>query len=126
MIRLLSALFHMDMFPRIPKSFLLELIKLSKMDCNATPIDISKIEAQLQTYDPPTSRIGSRNDVSSILWKTFFIVAVLTGMFTMFMDCIPIWSNTLVIIRAINKNSSQSHESSVHFTIYLNYVVVCS
>ena len=80
MNRLLSALFHMDMFPRIPKSFLLELIKLSRMDCDATPIDLSQIETQLQTYNPPTSRIGSRNDVSSILWKTVFIIAVLTGM----------------------------------------------
>ena len=79
MDRVLSSLYHMDILPRIPKSFLLELIKYSKMDCNATPLDMQSIEEQLESYDPPVSRIGGRNDVSSIFWKTIFIVAIMTG-----------------------------------------------
>lgn len=77
--RVFSALFHMDIFPRIPRSFLMELVKYSRMECNATPLDLSPIAEQLDDYVPCVSRIGTRHDFSQVILKVLFLAAILSS-----------------------------------------------
>ncbi|KAK8821430.1 hypothetical protein WA538_000798 [Blastocystis sp. DL] len=72
------SLFHMDMFPRIPSSFLVKLVELSKMECNATPIDLSPIQEQLKSYLPVVARIGNRHDFSQVILKLLFLSVMLS------------------------------------------------
>lgn len=69
----------MDMFPRIPSSYLLKLVELSKMECNATPIDLSPIQEQLKSYMPVVTRIGNRHDFSQVILKLLFLSVMLSS-----------------------------------------------
>lgn len=69
----------MDIFPRIPRSFLMELVKYSRMECNATPLDLSPIAEQLDDYIPCVSRIGTRHDFSQVILKVLFLAAILSS-----------------------------------------------
>lgn len=77
--RVFCSLFHMDMFPRIPSSFLVKLVELSKMECNATPIDLSPIQEQLKSYLPVVARIGNRHDFSQVILKLLFLSVMLSS-----------------------------------------------
>ena len=67
------------MFPRIPSSFLVKLVELSKMECNATPIDLSPIQEQLKSYLPVVARIGNRHDFSQVILKLLFLSVMLSS-----------------------------------------------
>ena len=69
----------MDIFPRIPRSFLMELVKYPRMECNATPLDLSPIAEQLDDYVPCVSRIGTRHDFSQVILKVLFLAAILSS-----------------------------------------------